>query len=445
VRLRCDGGPVQARGLVGRWRFDEGTGLTVLDSSDSGAHGTLRNMTGSERTAGVLNRALGFDGSNDYVDLPIGPLIGSADSITVATWARFLNTGGSWQRIFDFGTDTNAYMFLSPRTGTSGAMRFAITTGGSAAESVLNSPTTLPTGWHHVAVTIDGPTRAMRLYLDGAVVAGGATAVLPSALGTTTRNYLGRSQYSADGYYSGRLDDFRIYDTVLTSAQVGDLYAVGNLVQHLPLDETWGTTAQDQVGTANGTLVNGPVWTTGTWGGALSLDGANDYVSSFRTVQYHMTLAAWVRTTSAAIGPFGNPSQWWDGEGIVDASRSGNYDDFGCSNNRGKFVFGTGDLGRTEISVLSTSLINDGSWHHVAATRDGSTGQMTVYVDGVPEAARVGYTGQLNSATAMRIGGILDQGRWPDPDPQRLFLGRIDDVRIYGRVLTADQILLLLE
>lgn len=144
-------------------------------------------------------------------------------------------------------------------------------------------------------------------------------------------------------------------------------------------------------------------------------------------------------------GPFGYPLQWWDGEGIIDADVDGNHDDFGCSNNRGKFAFGTGDEGNPDSTVLAISTINDGNWHHVAATRNASTGQMKVYVDGVLEATKTGHTGNLTDATAMRIGGMLDQGRTPDPDPDRLFQGLIDDVRIYDRVLTADQIALLLE
>src|SRR3990167_7744794 len=51
------------------------------------------------------------------------------------------------------------------------------------------------------------------------------------------------------------------------------------LVSHWKMDETTGTTATDSVGTNNGTLTNGPTWTTGKLNNALSFDGSNDYVS----------------------------------------------------------------------------------------------------------------------------------------------------------------------
>jgi hypothetical protein len=167
-----------------------------------------------------------FDGSNDYVVLTnLGSLISSMSSTTIATWVNFSNTGGDWQRIFDFGTGTIVYMFLSPRIGAAGVMRFAITTSSNGGESLIDAPSTLATGWHHVAIVIDGVSRTMQLYLDGnALVYGGApTQTLPSDLGNTTNNWLGRSQWAADGYLSGRLDDFRIYSRALSQGEVAYL------------------------------------------------------------------------------------------------------------------------------------------------------------------------------------------------------------------------------
>jgi len=51
-------------------------------------------------------------------------------------------------------------------------------------------------------------------------VASGPTAVLPRDLGVTTQNWLGRSQWSGDGYYQGQIDEFRIYDRALTAGEV---------------------------------------------------------------------------------------------------------------------------------------------------------------------------------------------------------------------------------
>ncbi len=84
----------------------------------------------------------------------------------------------------------------------------------------MAAPMPLPTGWHHVAGVIDSTTMEMTLYLDGAVVAQGPTNSLPSDMGETTQNWLGRSQYDADAYFDGSLDEFRIYNRVLSEGEI---------------------------------------------------------------------------------------------------------------------------------------------------------------------------------------------------------------------------------
>jgi hypothetical protein len=194
----------------------------VTDSSGKGNNGTAQgNPIYVDGPVGY-GKALQFEGVDDHVELPIGTLISTMSSCTVATWVNLNTTNtGSWERVFDFGTSSTAgYMFLSPRQSTNGTMRFAITTGTNTGEAGVNSPTALPAGWHHVAVAIDGTAKTLQLCLDGEVVAGGETAVLPKDLGKTTQNWLGRSQWSSDAFFAGILDDFRIYTRVLTTGEV---------------------------------------------------------------------------------------------------------------------------------------------------------------------------------------------------------------------------------
>jgi hypothetical protein len=160
-----------------------------------------------------------FNGTNAYAELPIGALINSLSDMTISMYANFSGAGGGWQRIFDFGTGTTNYMFLCPRTGATGPMRFAIRTA-TVTERQLTAPTSLPTDWHHIAIVIDSATMTMRLHLDGAVVASRATSLLPKDLGNTTQNWLGKSQFEADAYYMGSLDDFCIYNRALSVEEV---------------------------------------------------------------------------------------------------------------------------------------------------------------------------------------------------------------------------------
>ena len=75
-------------------------------------------------------------------------------------------------------------------------------------------------GWHHVAVAIRSATMTAELYLDGVVVGSNTVTVLPKDLGNTTQNYLGDSQWEGDAFFTGSLDEFRIYNRALSEAEV---------------------------------------------------------------------------------------------------------------------------------------------------------------------------------------------------------------------------------
>jgi hypothetical protein len=202
-------------------RFDEITGATAVDSSGRHQDATLVNAP--TWSAGKINNAVTLTQTASHsVTLPAG-VLGLTDT-TIMTWVK-LNTVTTWQRIFDFGTGTTNYMFLTTQYGTGGSankLRFAIRTPGVAETVVnqINSSIAMPLGtWVHVAVVLSGTTG--RLYLNGVEV-GASTAMTlsPASLGVTTLNYLGKSQFAADPYLNAALDDFRIYSEALSASQI---------------------------------------------------------------------------------------------------------------------------------------------------------------------------------------------------------------------------------
>ncbi len=197
----------------------------VKDSSGKARDGTANGGPGYADGSAGYGKALVLDGTNDYVDLPIGNLINTLGGSTFAAWVNFANAGGGWQRIFDFGTGTTDYVFLTPRQGTTGATRCAIRTA-AIGEQGVNGPVTLPSGWHHMAVVFDDAAMRIRLYVDGVEVGSGATILLPKDMGVTTQNWLGRSQWPDDGFFTGAIDDFRIYSRPLSGGEI--LYLAGD-------------------------------------------------------------------------------------------------------------------------------------------------------------------------------------------------------------------------
>ncbi len=163
-------------------------------------------------------QAIALDGANTYAQLPANIARGSA--FTFAAWV-YWNGGGDWQRIFDFGNDTSHYLFVTPSSGSS-TLRFAINNGSG--EQIAERAGALASGsWQHVAITLNGNTAV--LYVNGAQVASSTSlSIAPSAFGPVW-NYLGKSQFSADPLFNGRLDEVEIADYAMTAAQIAVLYS----------------------------------------------------------------------------------------------------------------------------------------------------------------------------------------------------------------------------
>ncbi|BCX47538.1 fibronectin type III domain-containing protein [Haloferula helveola] len=195
-------------GLVARYAFDGNA-----TSNPGTLHGTT---SGSPAYAtGVNGSAIDLDGADDFVTLPEG--VADLDEITIASWFRRDSTAG-WQRLFDFGTGTDRYMFLSPRSGGGSVnIHFGIKNGGP--EQSLVTPA-LPTGqWVHVAVTLGGGQG--KLYVNGALADSKAISIKPSDFPHET-NYIGKSQWP-DPLFDGKVDEFLIFNHVLDATAIGQL------------------------------------------------------------------------------------------------------------------------------------------------------------------------------------------------------------------------------
>ncbi len=201
-------------------KLDETSGTTAADASGNNNAGTLVNSPAW--IGGKTGNALVLNGTNQYATLPNG-ITSNLHDFTVSAWV-YWNGGGNWQRVFDFGSGTSVNMFLTPKNGANGNLRFAITTSGGAGEQRIDGTAALTSGgWHHVAVTLSGTTGT--LYVDGQQVGQNTGMTLrPSDLGATTQNRIGRSQYN-DPYFNGRLDDFRVYAGALSAAEISALAA----------------------------------------------------------------------------------------------------------------------------------------------------------------------------------------------------------------------------
>jgi len=192
------------------------------------------------------------------------------------------------------------------------------------------------------------------------------------------------------------------------------------LAAHWKFDDGAGGVAADSAGVNNGTLHGGPTWVEGLTSGALSFDGEDDYVSISSVgalATDSVTVEAWIRLEDTS--GLNNP--------IVTQhlpTHKGYY--LYVNENKPSFSLVGG---RPFPLVTSPNTIDRGQWYHIAGTNDGSN--IKIYVNGQLKATTdsTGSTGADYDATI----GVDDRS-------STYFEGLIDDVRIYNRALSAEEL-----
>src|SRR5713101_7663437 len=239
-------------------------GDTTINLSSTIGHVTNSGATGP-RVPGEIGNAVKLSGNGEYVNLPNGIVSGLHD-FTISAWVN-PSANSAWSRVFDFGTGTSNFMFLTLSAGGR-PLRFADATPSGGGDSITG-PGTLPLNtWSHVAVTLSGHTGT--LYVNGQPVATNTNMTLtPADLGATNQNWIGRSQFIADPYLAATVDDFQIYDHALSAAEIAALASgqpgAGNVASY-KFDEDSGETALDSSGNGrNATIISTGNVSTPLW------------------------------------------------------------------------------------------------------------------------------------------------------------------------------------
>ncbi|MHC4594160.1 MAG: LamG-like jellyroll fold domain-containing protein, partial [Planctomycetota bacterium] len=226
---------------------------------------------------------------------------------------------------------------------------------------------------------------------------------------------------------------------------------VDGLVGYWPLDEGGGTTTADASGNgSDGTLNGGPRWVEGKFGGALDFDGSDDHVNcgnssilDFGTGDW--TVSAWIKV---ATTPSGDVTIYGKGgDHSSDALPGVRYQMMLDSDNDIHPVL---DNDNTKLDPRGDIPVIDGQWHHIVMMRRDGT-QFRVYVDGIED---VGVTNHGESTIPANydisgtskfnayIGAITHAGNSTPSTVvlEKLFPGLIDDVAVWNRALTLEEI-----
>lgn len=434
-------------GLVGYWSFNTSDidGTTAYDRSGNSNNGTL--TSGPTGVDGEIDQALSFNGTTQYVDIPDIVMTGT---FSYSFWYK---TSNNAQTGIMLGGDVNNGTYVKYGL-VSNNLYIRVISGGSSDNTI--SPGTANV-WHHLVITRDSSNK-IDLYLDG----GSANRLFSDAAqsGSTSLTHVAKSQ---DGqFFAGQMDEVRMYNRILSSDEIQTLYTqrgVGKtnsavsqpqgtgrldsgLAGYWKLDGRRPTViATDSSTNANtGTLTNGPTWTTGQIGGALDFDGTNDYVSAGSpTVLDDMgpiTVSGWVNADTMGTTRIINKSGAGFASGWI--FRLCNSDGANCPSTGNTLNFAAGFSGLAGRWYAPANSINTGQWIFVAVSYDRSSlsNDPVFYVNGAKvtttEAATPSGTYLSDASASLHIGA--------DSDGTSGFDGKIDEVRIYNRILSSDEV-----
>ncbi len=428
-------------GLRGYWKMDEPSANTcsggVNDSCDSSNHLLDGPWTGNvARVSGKFGGATSYDGSGDYINFGNAPQLQITTDITISAWVYSTNVstndyGSIVTKFTDGGADTKRAYRLNQQI-SSGTMQFCSGNTGAPAGTVCITSSSQITAntWYHV-VGVKSGTEGF-IYINGVQVAYSSS--MPSTIFNTTASALiGYSgSATAQQYFTGNLDEVRIYNRGLSQTEVVSLYNwTPTPVAYWKLDEKTGTSAIDSSGYANtATLTNSPTWINGKYGSGVSFSGNNQYITIADDSDFdfgddeNLTISLWFKHPTASsqeviLSKFNEAGYKILMESDGDITCGLDYDS---------------TWSPTDSVTSTAATYDDNNWHYISCVKNSAT-SLSLYIDGVliGTDSSLTATNTLSNSDPLYI-GIDDDGASND------FTGQLDDVKIYNSAKTQKEI-----
>jgi hypothetical protein len=441
------------------WQADEAAGATALSGVGGDWPAELHNGA-TPGIAGASGTGLSLDGVDDYAATD-SPVLNTGKSFSVSLWAKLPATdpGHAVAAISQAGQYKSGFeIYYSPARGSWVFMRRDLdaeagtTAIGATQPSCATGDTACTASrlgaWTHLVGVFDNPNHLLKLYVGGQFV---ASTTYTAPWDTRGATILGAASHSGvlDSFFPGALDEVQLFDYPLLDAQVSQLYAKqpvsadrpAKLV--LPLDEAAGATSVTGRGQhADATLVGGATaGTTGVNGGAVSFDGVDDYATTGRPIMdtyQSFAVSAWVRL------PKDKEARAMTAVSQVGSVRRGF--ELYHSSAIGGWVFQRPEADTSDATLVRASQVvcaantncaagRFGEWNHVVGVYDANTAQLRLYVNGVLQATTA-YTDRWLASGPVSLGsGLTPAGAVVSP-----LKGDIDDVRLYDRAVSDDEV-----
>lgn len=365
----------------------------VCDASGNGYNGsTTPTFSSSNSVTGQLGKGIHFNGSTEYIE-SISFNVGTIDHLSMSYWAKYDNASPGWNITVD---KKNTVMNMAPTTDHK--FYAWLSAGGTWHEGPrVSTAYTDWNVWHHYVGVYNGSK--MRIYRDGVEVASSTE----SGNLLSSNNPLQLGTAVSGRQFLGSLDDVRLYDDALTQEDITTMY--------------------------NNTSNNSSFL---QWGAETALADINS--ASFVDRSGHGNTATSTSVTHAP-GPIGQAASFNGVYTSVQANALGS----GLQTIAFWVRFSTTTLSQPLVQLNSTDRIETNGSGNVVCTNCGTT---TIYINGSSASANIPRTGEWYHVSVTSSGGLTGSTFHLGyaPSGSRYLGGSLDDVRIYSRVLTQDEI-----
>ncbi|WP_323179216.1 LamG-like jellyroll fold domain-containing protein [Streptomyces sp. NBC_00059] len=436
------------------WDLDEPAGATGA-AGEGGAWPAALAGGAQPGVEGVSGQGLRLDGVDDH-GATVSPVLNTGKSFSVSLWAKLPTDkrDAATVAVSQAGHSTSGFeVYHSTALGGWVFLRHSVDAEGST--SVRAVQPACPAGdtacvsgrlgvWTHLVGVFDNPAQQLKLYVDGQQV-GTAPFTAPwDARGSTL---LGAASHygTLSNFFQGDLDEVQLFDYQLSQDQVARLHSKQPVNTNRPAKLAWpldeDSTATAVTGRAQpvtATLKGGATsGAAGVDGKGLELDGVDDHATSGRPLldtYQSFAVSAWARL------PKNKPSR-----AMVVAHQSGAANrGFELYHTSTGWVFqrATADTSDAPLVRALENATSDpkcpvaplGEWAHVVGVYDIDAQQIRLYVNGC-------LKGTQPFTTPWLASGPLTLGASGYPSGvANFFQGNLDDVRLYDRTVTDDEV-----
>ncbi|MEJ2248047.1 MAG: LamG domain-containing protein [Candidatus Lokiarchaeota archaeon] len=436
--------------LIALWHLDLGVFTETFDSSKYHNHGTFEGgMTTVNWQQGISNYCLEFDGIDDRVDFgnpsPLDTL--GSNCFSISLWYYATSVSGI-QILFAKHVDSNNYIRIATNAGT--YILFYFSKSGINTSASFTSYLSLEQ-WNHIVLVVDRinetVTGCFNNRLDKTII---DISIMPADCSNNGNVSIG-ALHDGTTPYEGKIDEVRIYNRLLSNSEISLLfkYPDGNksiildaelensLINYLKLDRSTGLIAYDETEFENNGILDSSMtdsdWILGIVNNGLELDGIDDDITITNNFPISELLngscsfSFWIKSKDNTPLNYGCIcSKYVDANNLLRINSNGTI-------NQLRIEIGySGTVINTNLSITPF----DGLWHHVAIVINRTTNLILIYEDSLKDPIEIDISTLPNdcSNSSNLIFGS---------DGTNYFEGSLDEVRIYNRILTYNEIIFL--